>query len=144
MTQTTCSRLAWWCVAGTYLLLLAGCGGAGGREGLEGTVTLDGQPLAEGSIRFHPIDGTEGPTAGGKIENGEFSLLPQGGTFPGKYQVEITSTRKTGQQIPAALGDGMVDEYEQYLPARYNTQSELTAEVTESGANRFEFDLLSQ
>ena len=38
----------------------------------------------------------------------------------------------------------MVDEYEQYLPARYNKESELIAEVTKGGKNEFPFELRSQ
>ena len=38
----------------------------------------------------------------------------------------------------------VVDVMEQYLPARYNRQSELTVEVTKEGPNRFEFTLNSR
>jgi prepilin-type N-terminal cleavage/methylation domain-containing protein len=38
----------------------------------------------------------------------------------------------TGKQLPA---------HEQYLPARYNARSELTAEVTAQGPNEFTFEL---
>ena len=38
----------------------------------------------------------------------------------------------------------MVDDIKQYLPARYNRQSELTADVTEEGPNRFTFNLSSE
>ena len=70
----------------------------------------------------------------------------------GTFRVAITALRKTGRQVEdptAAMIDPeatsvLTDEYEQYIPARYNMQSELTAEVKEDGANTFEFQLSSQ
>ena len=42
-------------LCGLGLLLLAGCGGSGNRQALEGTVTFDGEPLAGVSdSRFLP------------------------------------------------------------------------------------------
>ena len=131
-------------VCGICLLLSAGCGWESGRRALEGTVTLDAQPLAEGSISFRPLPGTSGPTAGGKITEGKFSVSPEGGTFVGTFRVEITASRKTGRKVPDTIMAGEVDEVVQFIPARYNRQSELTAEVTDAGPNRFEFPLSSQ
>ena len=42
-------------------------------------------------------------------------------------------------------GSGNEPVYEQYLPAKYSSEAtELRAEVTESGENRFDFDLKSK
>ena len=68
------------------------------------------------------------------------------------FRVVITAKRKTGRQVSdptAAMMDpkaesGFIDEYEQYIPRRYNQQSELIAEVTEDGSNEFEFVLSSK
>jgi hypothetical protein len=125
--------------------MLAGCSGDGdGRYSLAGTVALDGQPLAEGLITLRPQPGTSGPTAGGKISEGEFSISPQQGTFVGTFRVEITAVRETGRKVMDPRMGREMDEIEQLIPARYNHQSELTAEVTETGPNRFEFALTSQ
>ena len=131
-----------WLVGGIGLLLLTGCGQDSNRKSLEGDVTLDGQPLMKGSITLVPMQGTGGPTAGGTIDNGKFSITSKG-TFVGKFRVEITANRKTGQKKQGPFGN-MVDDYEQYIPDRYNQQSELEAEVTEAGSNHFEFPLSSQ
>ena len=152
MEQKSDRRLARWSVCVWLLLSLTGCGDSSDRKSLEGTVTLDGVPLAEGDIAFVPLNGTQGPTAGGKITKGEFFVSPEGGTFVGKFRVKISAIRKTGKQVPdptASMMDpsvkvGLVDDYEQYIPARYNEQSELTAEVTAGGENRFPFALSSQ
>ena len=141
-----CALGLWCCVA------LVGCSEPSDRRALEGTVTLDGQPLAAGGINFFPLSGTHGPTAGGKIVEGRFYVAPEGGTMPGTFRVVITASRKTGKQIvdpTAAMMDPqaeseMVDDYEQYIPKRYNQQSELTAEVTTDGPNQFDFPLSSK
>ena len=89
------------------------------------------------------MPGTKGPTAGAAIEDGKYLVDAQGGTFIGKFRVEITASRKAGRQIRDLTIGRMVDEYEQYLPARYNEQSELTVDVTEAGPNNFPFRLES-
>jgi len=133
-----------WNVGGICLLLLAGCGSSGDRRALEGTVTLDGVPLAEGYITFLPQPDTGGPTAGGKITQGHFSISTKGGTFVGTFRVEISATRKTGRKVMDAMLGRKVDEIVQYLPTRYNQQSKLTAQVQGDGPNRFEFTLSSE
>jgi hypothetical protein len=125
------------------LSILPGCS-HGGRMSLEGTVTLDGQPLEKGSILFRPLSDTKGPTAGADVVGGKFAILSSGGPFAGTFRVDITAAGPTGRKVPNLRGDGMMDEYTQYLPARYNSQSELTATVTEKGPNRFEFALMSK
>ena len=106
---------------------------------------MEGQPLKEGPISFFPQLDTKGPTAGASIVDGKFTINAKKGPLPGKFHVQITATRLTGRKIPAPPpGCGYTCEIEQYLPARYNTKSELEAEVTEDGPNRFEFDLSSK
>jgi len=143
VNRKTGHEFVWWCASGLCLFLLAGCDSESNRSSLEGTVTLNGQPLTEGSIALRPLPGTRGPTAGGKITNGTFAILPEHGTFAGTFRVEITASRKTGTQTKDAVLGIMVDDYERIIPDRYNRQSELTAEVTEDGPNHFEFTLSS-
>jgi hypothetical protein len=85
MNRKTGNGFVWWCASGLCLLLLAGCGPQSDRSSLEGTVTLNGEPLAEGSIALRPLPGTRGPTAGGRITNGTFAILPEQGTFAGPF-----------------------------------------------------------
>ena len=134
------------CLAAFCLAVLAGCGGSEGcpRLQLEGTVTLDGKPLTEGHIRFIPIPDTERAMVGAKISEGRFVIPAEKGALPGKFRVEIGSSRKTGRKVPGGVMGELTDEYVQFLPERYNSQSHLTAEVTASGPNRFEFALKSK
>jgi len=129
---------------GSIVLLSGGCGSECQRRALEGTVTLDRQPLAVGAITYLPLPNTPGPTAGGHITDGKFSIARDKGTFVGTFRVEITATRLTGKKMQDRFTGEMVDESEQFIPARYNRDSELTAEVTADGPNQFEFNLDSQ
>ena len=125
------------------LIACIGCADTGGRIALSGVVTLDGEPLPEGAIEFHPRQGTGGPSSGGEIAGGQFSIAAERSVFPGVFRVEITANRGTGKkQIYEITGE----EFEiraQYLPARYNRQSELSAQVAKSGKNYFEYHLES-
>lgn len=123
------------------LLLSSGCGDTGNRQAIEGTVTIDGQPLDEGQITFLPQEGTEGPTAGAPVHNGKFVVAQEQGVFAGHFRVEITAVRPTGKTIADPETDQVIDDVEQYLPDRYNRESELTAEVKPGEINQLEFAL---
>jgi hypothetical protein len=130
-------------LAAISLAALLGCSQTK-RMPIEGTVSLDGQPLEKGSIAFRPLPGTTGPTAGATIANGKFAIVPSGGPFAGNFVVEVSNVRPTGQKVHSPRTGGLVDERSESLPARYNSRSELRAEVTANGPNQFEFALKSQ
>ena len=125
-------------------LFSAGCGGSGGpqRAAVSGNVTLDGSPIPEGSINFYPTGASKGPSAGGEIHDGTYALAARQGPVVGACRVEIRATRKTGQKT--SFGTKVADVVHQYVPAKYNTQSELTAEVAADGPNQFDFSLSSR
>jgi hypothetical protein len=118
---------------------LTGCSKENAGEVVEGTVTLDGQPLPAGRIDFIPVDG-QSPTAGAEIKEGKF----QATVMPGIKRVNITADKVTGQQkaYPGDPNSPVFDIKEQYIPARYNNNSELKCEV-KSGTNTSNFDLQS-
>lgn len=126
-------------------IVLCGCGGGSDYEGptrfpLSGKVTFDGQPIDGGSIAFLPQGGTGRP-AGGLITNGAYSIPEGQGVPEGAYRVEILWGRPTGNKILDAEDTGeMIDETAQVIPARYNSNSELTANVA-AGTTTFDFDL---
>ena len=77
-----------------------------------------------------------------QIRDGTFSIAAAGGTFAGKFRVEVTASRPSGRTVRTPRGEfSNVDE--QFLPARYNVQSELTVEVKSGGPNEFTFELTS-
>lgn len=113
------------------LLTLTGCGPS--THLVSGTVTFDGQPIPEGHIAFVPEE--SGPSAGGPITNGNYSV-----TVPdGKMKVQITASKM--QQLPAGETGryGKKEETRAYIPSKYNSNTELTLEIT--GSTSRDFDL---
>jgi hypothetical protein len=125
------------------MLVLTGCSNAGGRHALQGQVTLDGSPVSDGYITFTPQPGTAGPSAGGPIKEGRYFIAAKDGTFAGTFRVEIRAMRATGSKVKRPPLNEIVDQFEQYLPARYNDQSELTVEVKAEENHRLDFSLQS-
>jgi len=123
-------------IVAACLIMIIGCGGDS-RQSLQGSVTHDDEPLASGYISFTPQSGTPGPTAGNEIADGRFSIARARGTFPGTFRVEVTASRPSGRKVEGVPGE----VYEQFFPARYNKESELSAEVLDGGENDFEFAL---
>jgi hypothetical protein len=116
----------------------SGCSTEAGKGTVSGTVTLDGQPLKDGLIRFVPVDG-QTATAEAMIVDGEFrALLPIG-----EKRVSISAPKVVGKR-PAyqAAGAPSIDIVEELLPARYNAKSELTLNVT-GGRQDADFKLTS-
>lgn len=127
------------------LVCLVGCEGSG-RASVTGKVTLDGQPLELGVITFQPEEGTASPSSGGDIVNGSYEVFRAGGPMAGTFRVEVNALRKTGRQIPAgspAPPGTMVDEYVEAIPAQYNRQTILRAEIRQ-GKNVHDFAVTSQ
>ena len=81
------------------MVALAGCSGRGGpeRASVSGSVTLDGQPVTDGLITLYPAGGTNGPSVGGSIQDGRYSIAAAKGPYLGRYRVEINWPRKTGK-----------------------------------------------
>jgi hypothetical protein len=125
------------------VLLSAGCSDTR-RQPIGGAVTLDGQPLAKGYIRLLPSEGTAGPTAGATIENGRFSIDAAKSTFVGSFRVEIVATRPSNRTAIDPETGQKISVPEQYLPARYNTDSQLTADIADNRPNQLEFALVSK
>ena len=135
-----------WLAVGMLLVCCAiGCGSPGAPCSLSGQVTFDGKPIEDGNIRLDPIDGTPGPGGAAKIIDGEYAIPRNKGMLAGKHRVLISATRATGVMIRVeTLGDGpsQREKIEQYIPDRYNANSELVLELV-PGENAKEFDLHS-
>ncbi len=123
-----------------FLTLLAICGCGGGRAGISGKVTLDGEPIENGLIRFIPIEGTNAPSGGSAITNGAYQVPVDKGLMAGKYRVEITGRGTTGKKIQSGVGGPVIDEVYELVPKRYNKESELTLEM-QSDSRVVDYDL---
>jgi hypothetical protein len=122
-------NFTFYALVATVLITTLGCS----QPTVSGSVTFNGQPVSEGHIAFVPESGT-GQGAGSNIVNGEYKLQ----TIAGKYKVEINAS-KMMPLPPGQTGmDGATEEVQSYIPARYNTQTELRAEVPAAGKVDFE------
>lgn len=108
------------------LISLVGCGGAAKGPKLyhvEGMVNFAGEPLKEGEMVIRATDGKH--AAGSAINNGKFKFdTPAGASI-----IEITSTRDVPGEFREENPGEKVPVREQYIPAKYNTESTLTLEV---------------
>jgi len=116
------------------LSLGAGCGGdepSGPKKyPVSGTVHWEGKPIPKGHIIFAATDRSAADDAG-KIVDGKYELR----TTPGEKKVRVYA-----EKIKPTLDNVMGQrEREMYIPARYNTETELKAKVTPEGPNQFDF-----
>jgi hypothetical protein len=120
-------------VALLSLAVLFGCGGDVGPEkhDVSGTVSYDGQAVAEGQITFIPEDTSVGGE-GGEIKDGRYAAKARAG----KNKVEIWATRV----VPGKKGPMGEDLVEPYIPEKYNDKTTLSVEVG-SGKTEHNFDL---
>jgi hypothetical protein len=124
------------------LLVWTGCGGPIDdlpRESVWGKVSFDGKPLATGAIQFLPDSGPGETQAGAMIRSGSYDIPRQEGPVPGTYRVVITSA--VGAAALAGLPGRELPPPKELIPAKYNTKSDLTAEVKKGGESHFDFDL---
>ena len=123
-------------------VLLAGCSGS---SRVEGTVTLDGQPVDGGTITFFPEGGGDqkNPNVPGQIINGKYSIDSAHKLAPGNYKVEVYWFKKTGKTISNPNDPGTtIEEAKQVIPDEFNKSSKLKAEIS-SGSNTVNFELKS-
>ena len=116
----------------------------GGRRPITGSVSFDGEPLEGGWIYFRPI--ADGPSSAAEIENGTFDIDAAKGLNAGEYTVAIEYHKPTGKKIKINTGEEIeqIEQKKQIIPAMYNQQSTLKAEVQPTGANELTFELKSR
>ncbi len=86
-----------WALCGVLLLVMSspGCGKHDdplNRQAISGSVTLDGQPLQQGTISFLPLEKKD-TSGGATITSGKYSVAREQGLAPGKYKVMISAAR---------------------------------------------------
>ena len=136
-----------------FVTLQTGCGSADGpvRVPVSGTVTLNDTPLLIGVIRFVPTDNDGGPAASTRIVGGEFEFSSGNGPLIANHRVEIEATDFQDFAIDdeaafaaAAEASGVSPVAVNPVPAIYNSQSTLTASVTDADDQSFAFDLKTE
>lgn len=134
------TRVSWACLAVCVSSLLAmGCDGGpekGPTGEVEGTVTMDGQPLTEGGVSFyHPETGGSG--GAGLDASGKFKF--ESPVAVGTYQV---SFQPPEPPPPDDVASGQLPSANDTFPDAYQDESRsgIVAEVKQ-GPNSFEFKL---
>lgn len=133
-------RIAATCLAVIALIGLVGCGSGSGVAPVSGTVTLDGQPLANALVSFYPQDEGKRFSTGTTDAAGHYELVytnDQHGAAVGKHTVKITTATVQGEGGPAKPP-------KEKLPAKYNDKSELTVDVASGSNSNTDFDLQSK
>jgi hypothetical protein len=113
---------------------VGGCAGSDGMVPVSGEVTFNGERVAEGDLLFLSTEGPSRPE-GGRVIDGRYTIR----ATPGRKKVELRATRPVPGTSNVMRG-GQPDVVD-YIPARFNSRTELTAEVTPGGPNRIDFHL---
>jgi len=116
-----------------YVLLVistAGCSKSGPELApVTGRITLDGKPLAKTDVVFQP-NGSESPSSGRTDADGRYQLAYKRGVMGGHVGSNIVRITISPDVVANPPN----------IPARYNSDSELSKEI-KSGQNEFNFDL---
>lgn len=138
-------RAAWWLVP--VSLLCAACGrheDGPPRAEVAGIVSVDGRPLATGSIVFTPAAGNVGPEVRVPIADGRFRIDPAHGPGAGTCRVAIYGRPDPGYPLDDADADaarGRKPLPPDPIPDRYNRRTELEAHLESAQPNTLEFAL---
>lgn len=112
-----------------------------------GSVSLDGKPVTSGQIIFYDVAGTEKAYAG-VIKDGEFSFPSTAGqkkvSISSPQEVAGSSTIVGGTPGDPVSAENPAPQILESIPAKYNEQTELTADVTTTGEVTFPFELTSK
>jgi hypothetical protein len=134
-----------------FFAIGCGSGDALNRQAISGFVSVDGNPLKHGLIRFEPQGTTTGPGVMAEILEGQFCFFKDNGPIPGSHRVEVEATEFHGFAIDneaaytaAVMQTGRSPLGRNPIPATYNSNSTLTVFVQDSTDQTFPFDLRSK
>jgi len=137
------------------LVGLAGCGGGDSFEiaPVSGTVTLNGQPLADATIGFQPSGGEkeQGPGSSGKTDaQGRYTLTTNDGrrgATVGTHQVRISTLKMAENKdvedasIFIKLSKSGSVLAPEKVPSKYAKEEPLTFTIPSGGTDKADFNL---
>ena len=143
--RSRCPQIVLWIVLGAAGLCVVGCG----REGppvkaVYGTVTIGGQKVETGRLRFVPIDGTKGPISTARITDGQYRIDVHGGVPLGRHRAEVDARKRTGRTLSEddAIEAGGAEETARIGPDVYaGPGSPLTIEVTADSDGKIDIQI---
>jgi len=108
---------------------------------VQGKVTVNGQPVANGFVRFMAID-PNGTNASAVIKDGQYSLPAEQGPTKGRYRVEFNVPSAQKKKVPNDDAPGQFrEEAPETMPAKYNTKSTLVQEIDPDKPQVLDFSL---
>jgi hypothetical protein len=123
----------WKMVALAALACFVGCGSAS-DGGVTGTVTLDGNPLKNASLRIMPTGETKGLGGVGKTDaSGKFTLTSaQGGReiAPGTYKVVVNRPLRKDGSEPDPNVPPIESDATETLPPIFSDENQTTIKLT--------------
>jgi|OM-RGC.v1.026183756 hypothetical protein len=125
-----------------WLMCCSGCGGRSDRPAIatvEGTVTLDGRPLANANVWFDPLGGGRTSTAV-TDSSGRFELLytlGEKGAIIGEHDVRISTFVQGGDE------PGSAATVPERVPSKYAAPSAIRKQVS-AGKNTIDVELDSK
>ena len=113
------------------------------RRIVQGKITVNGNHVETGEVRYVPIEGTPGPVSAGRISNGDYRIAERGGVPLGKHRVEVAAFRKTGKKVPGPREEP-IDEEKPVASLTFATaESPLRADVSAESDASIDFELNS-
>ena len=128
----------------TAIAFVGGCAGApsGPKRGkLEGSVTLNGKPVAKGHIRLMAVD-PNATNAAAEIVGGKYSIPDTQGPTKGKYRVEFSVPSDKKKKVPNDDIPGQwMEIHPESLPAKYHSASNITLDYDPDKPQPHDFKL---
>lgn len=124
------------CLIG-LICLVAACNRGPKMVNISGTITIAGETFDKGIVQFDPVD-KQGPSAGGKIENGKYSVSVP----PGEKIVRIRGTKVVGQfEADPVLNPGvMTDKLQDVTDDKIHWGSDDTRVTAEKNGQVIDID----
>lgn len=112
------------------------------RVPVQGTVLFKEQPVANGEVRFVPIESTKGPVSIGAITEGKYTIDTNGGVPSGKYRVEIQILGQVKDPASSTQNASFTGAVRSIGPPVYDSpQSPLTAEIPGNNRGKLDFQI---
>lgn len=133
------------------LTLMMGCGGGPYELApVSGTVTLNGEPLADATVSYEPMRAADkevvGPGSVGKTdEAGKYELetyKQETGAVVGKHKVRISTFKSVLEDIKNSDAVKVVSQ--EKVPWNYNRHSSLSVKVPSDGTDTADFALVGE
>lgn len=140
------ARLAACIMCMAFIVGTVGCGPKSDLLEVSGAVSLNGEPLKSGSIRFTLMNSEKALSREASIKDGQYSVDQTKGLSPGTYHILISAIDENSPMVTIrdAAGNPVTSAPADLIPAEFNTNSEKTVDVTSNGENHFVFDIVSK